>query len=151
MACSKYTLTNTGSTSVNFNYRRCDDSMWQYQVNLDPNETKNIWLINQTYSIATLFQPNVALVNNTFPLTPTPTATSIPPTPTPTATSISPTPTATSISPTPTATSISPTPTATSISPTPTATSISPTPTATSVSPTATPTETPVATPTPTP
>ena len=113
MACSKYTLTNTGSTSVNFNYRRCDDSMWQYQVNLDPNETKNIWLINQTYSIATLFQPNVVLVNNTFPLTPTPTATSIPPTPTPTATSIPPTPTATSISPTPTATSVSPTPTPT--------------------------------------
>ena len=138
MACSKYTLTNTGSTSVNFNYRRCDDSMWQYQVNLDPNETKNIWLINQTYSIATLFQPNVALVNNTFPLTPTPTATSIPPTPTPTATSIPPTPTATSVSPTatPTATPVAtPTPTATSISPTAT-----PTPTATSASPTPTPT-----------
>jgi hypothetical protein len=101
MACSKYTLTNTGSTSVNFNYRRCDDSMWQYQVNLDPNETKNIWLINQTYSIATLFQPNVVLVDDgVFPPTPTPTATSIPPTPTPTATSIP--PTATSVPPTPT-------------------------------------------------
>ena len=56
MACTKYTLTNTGSTVVNFNYRRCDDSMWEYQVNLNPNETKNIWFINGTYSIAQLFK-----------------------------------------------------------------------------------------------
>ena len=44
MACSKYTLTNTGTTQVNFNYRRCDDAMWEYQVELEPNQTKNIWL-----------------------------------------------------------------------------------------------------------
>ena len=64
MACSKYTLTNTGSTIVNFNYRRCDDSMWEYQVELTPNQTKNIWLINNTYSIAPLYQSSVVLVNN---------------------------------------------------------------------------------------
>jgi hypothetical protein len=52
MACSKYTITNTGSTIVNFNYRRCDDAMWEYQVGLEPSETKNIWLINDTYSTA---------------------------------------------------------------------------------------------------
>ena len=38
MACSKYTLTNTGSTIVNFNYRRCSDFMWQYQVELKPHK-----------------------------------------------------------------------------------------------------------------
>ena len=64
MACSKYTLTNTGSTIVNFNYRRCDDSMWEYQVELNPNQTKNIWLIDNSYSIAPLFVPNVVLVND---------------------------------------------------------------------------------------
>mgnify|MGYP000035190764 FL=1 len=64
MACSKYTLTNTGSTQVNFNYRRCDDSMWEFQVELEPNQTKNIWLIDDTYSIAPLFTPNVILINN---------------------------------------------------------------------------------------
>ena len=37
MACSKYILTNTGSTIVTFNYRRCDDGMWSYQVELEPN------------------------------------------------------------------------------------------------------------------
>lgn len=52
MACSKYTIINTGSTITNFNYRRCDDSMWEYQVELAPSETKTIWLINDTYSTA---------------------------------------------------------------------------------------------------
>ena len=64
MACSKYTLTNTGATQVNFNYRRCDDAMWEYQVELEPNQTKNIWLIDNSYSIAPLFVPNVVLVND---------------------------------------------------------------------------------------
>ena len=77
MACSKYTLTNTGSTIINFNYRRCDDSLWEYQVELNPNQTKNIWLINNTYSIAPLYQSSVVLVNNGVfpPLYPTPTPT----------------------------------------------------------------------------
>jgi hypothetical protein len=136
MACSKYTLTNTGSTSINFNYQRCDDLMWEYQVKLDENETKNIWLINQTFQIAELFTTNLLLINNgsfPFPITPTPTATPVVPTATPvvpTATPIE--PTATPIEPTatpiePTATPIEPTatpiePTATPITPTPTPT-----------------------------
>jgi hypothetical protein len=136
MACSKYTLTNTGSTSINFNYRRCDDSMWEYQVNLDRNETKNIWLINDTYSIAQSFQSNVVLVNNgTFPFGPTPTP-SVTPTNTPT---ISLTPTNT---PTPSVTTTN-TPT---VTPSVTATN---TPTVTPTT-TNTPTVTPTITPTPT-
>jgi len=80
MACSKYTLTNTGSTIVNFNYRRCDDSMWEYQVELQQNQTKNIWLINGSYSIAPLFQSSVVLVNNGVypPVYPSPTPTMTP-------------------------------------------------------------------------
>ena len=70
MACSKYTLTNTGSTVVNFNYRKCDDSMWQYQVNLNPNEAKNIWLINGTYDVAQVFESKIVLVDDgVFPPT----------------------------------------------------------------------------------
>jgi hypothetical protein len=64
MACSKYTLTNTGTTLVNFNYRRCDDSMWDYQVTLEPNQTKNIWLINGTYDVAEIFESKIVLVDN---------------------------------------------------------------------------------------
>ena len=93
MACSKYTLTNTGTTAVNFNYRRCDDSMWEYQVPLQPNQTKTIWLINGTYSAAPLFQPQIVLTNlGAYPIvyptpTPSPTVTTTPTTtPTPSVT-----------------------------------------------------------------
>ena len=144
MACSKYTLTNTGTTAVNFNYRRCDDSMWEYQVNLDPNQTKNIWLIDGTYGIAGAYVGSVSLVNDgIYPITPTPSPTN---TPTPSITpTITPTP---SITPTNTLTpSITPTNTPTpSITPTLTPTNTV-TPTITSTN---TPTPTQTRTPTPT-
>jgi hypothetical protein len=151
MACSKYTLTNTGSTIVNFNYRRCDDALWQYQVELNPNQTKNIWLLNDTYSIAPSFRPYVVLVNlGVFPAvsaTPTQTPTqSTTPTQTPTQTQ---TPTNTSTNTqTPTNT---PTPTNTETStqtPTQTPTQTQ-TPTNTSTN-TQTPTNTPTNTASPT-
>jgi hypothetical protein len=158
MACSKYTLTNTGSTIINFNYRRCDDSMWEYQVELNPNQTKNIWLINNTYSIAQLYQSSVVLVNEGVfpPVYPSPTPTMTPsvtptntPTPSVTATN-TPTPSITaSQTPTNTATQ-TPTNTA-SQTPTPTTTTTltaSPTQTET---PTQTPTNTGTAAVTPTP
>lgn len=142
MACSKYTLTNTGSTIVNFNYRRCDDSLWEYQVELNPGQTKNIWLLNGTFSIAPVYTSMISLINQgAFPpisetATPTPTSTTTPTnTPTP---SITPSNTQT---PTGTA-SVTPTPTST-----PTQTN---TPTNTET-PTNTPTETPTETPTNTP
>jgi hypothetical protein len=153
MACSKYTLTNTGSTIVNFNYRRCDDSMWEYQVELQQNQTKNIWLINGTYSIAQLFESSVVLVNNGVypPVFPTPTPTSSP-TNTPTATTTpSVTPTNT-LTPTNTGTPTqTPTNTGTPTS-TPTGTAaVTPTPTPSTTSPvTPTPTGTSSVTPTPT-
>lgn len=117
MACSKYNLTNTGNTIVTFNYQRCDDALWQYQVELLPSEAKNIWLLNNTYSSA--FPNRIVLVNlGEFPsltLTPTP---SITPSPTPTFTS---TPTNTQTqTPTPT-TTLTSTPTQTQTqTPTPT-------------------------------
>ena len=92
MACSKYYLVNTGSTIVTFNYQRCDDALWQYQVELAPSEAKNIWLLDNTYSSAS--SSAIQLTNlGTFPFTsatPTPsvTATMTPtPTNTPTVTS----------------------------------------------------------------
>ena len=61
MACSKYILTNTGSTIANFSYQRCDDNMWQYQVELDQGQTKTIWLLNTTY--LTAFSNSIFLSN----------------------------------------------------------------------------------------
>jgi hypothetical protein len=141
--------------------------MWEYQVELQPNQTKNIWLINNTYSIAPLFKSSVYLVNDgVYPIVlPTHTPTSSPTnTPTPTGTAaVTPTPTNTptntgtsSVTPTPTPTGtslVTPTPTGTSpVTPTPTETSpVTPTPTPTGTSPvTPTPTGTAAVTPTPT-
>jgi hypothetical protein len=81
MDCVKYVLTNTGSTLASFNYRRCDDTMWQYQVPLNSNQTKNIWLFDGTYSTA--FTTIVINNQSVFPITPSNTRT---PTPTPTQT-----------------------------------------------------------------
>jgi hypothetical protein len=138
MACSKYILTNTGSTLVNFSYRRCDDSLWDYQVELLPNQTKNIWVINGTYTVASSFKQSIYLIDEgPFP------STAATPTPTP---SNSPTPTNT---PTPSVTAMetsTPTPTPTNTQ-TPTQTQ---TPTNT-ITQTQTPTDTPSVTPTPTP
>ena len=169
MACSKYTLTNTGSTIVNFNYRRCDDSLWEYQVELNPNQTKNIWVINGTYTISPVYTSSVSLINQgAFPpisetATPTPTP-SVTPSNTPTGTAaVTPTPTNTQTptntetpTNTPTGTAaVTPTPTNTGtadVTPTPTNTNTpSQTPTDTpTVTNTSTPTETPTVTPTPT-
>jgi hypothetical protein len=159
MACSKYILTNTGSTIINFSYRRCDDSMWDYQVELFPNQTKNIWVIEGTYTVAPSFKGIISLVDEgSFPPlfatnTPTPSNTQTPtPTITPTITSSNtPTP---SVTNTGTATS-TPTPTNTETStPTPSVTTTgtgTPTPTPTpSVTANETPTVTPTNTGTPT-
>jgi hypothetical protein len=166
MACSKYSLTNTGTTLTNFNYRRCDDTMWQYQVSLEPNQTKNIWLIDDTYS--TSFITGIVLTNEgVFPpvnVTPTPSSSSIPVTPTTTPTNtptVTQTPSASAtIGLTPTATqTTTPTPTTTptntpTVTQTPSASAtIGLTPTATETTtptPTVTQTNTPTNTETPT-
>jgi hypothetical protein len=80
MACSKYSIINTGSTIVTFNYRRCDDAMWEYQVEITPGETKNIWLISDTFSISSSFNQQISVDNQGVfpPITPGPTPTPIP-------------------------------------------------------------------------
>lgn len=50
MACKKYQITNTGTTDFYFNYKRCSDQMWQYETQLNPSQTKTIWLEKGTYS-----------------------------------------------------------------------------------------------------
>jgi hypothetical protein len=65
MNCKKYVLTNTGDTSVNFNYRRCDDNMWMYQVALKPAQTKTIFLLEDSFSTA--FQTVSLVDEGNFP------------------------------------------------------------------------------------
>ena len=100
--------------------------MWEYQIELEPNQTKNIWFIDGTFSIAQLFINSVIIEDDgLFPyaVSPTPTP-SVTPTPSPTpGLSQTPTPTNTpTITNTPTLTQTNtPTPTITNTpSPTPT-------------------------------
>jgi hypothetical protein len=126
MACKFYSLFNSGTTEINFNYQRCEDALWEYQVELKPNENKKIWLLDGTFSIDSFFSKNLQYVEQTDFPPPPPVTPSVTPTPNPT-------------SPTPEPTS---TPTTTP-EPTP-----QPTPQPT---PDATPTPTPTVTPSPTP
>ena len=106
MNCIKYTIVNTGSTIISINYMRCEDSMWQYNVEVHPNDIKNIWFEEGTFSQAGF---NNELIIQDFgvfpPVTMTPTPSFVPessPTPTPTNTttpSVTPT-----LTPTPSAT-----------------------------------------------
>jgi hypothetical protein len=113
--------------------------MWEYQVQLNPGQTKNAWVINGTLDLADVYLPYVSVINQgIFPPTN--------PTPTPTA-SLTPTPTDTpSVTTTPTVTN-TPSQTATN-TPTPSITaSITPSVTQTQ---TQTPTNTQTQTQTPT-
>ena len=145
MACSKYTLTNTGNTVVNFGYQRCEDNIIVSQIELYPGQVRNIWLVDNSFSIPEVFNTQtVILYEESFPpqgITPQPSGT---PTSTPTPTipfTSTPTPSVTAtIAATPTLTATvtgtetpTPTPTETpaaTVTPTLTAT-VTPTPTIT--------------------
>lgn len=121
MACTKYVITNTNSKSVYFNYQECTDFNWNYQTEIKPNQTLNVWFVNGTFSYAGSGLvidnygdfPPVDVVSATPTQTPTMTPTQTKtPTPTPT-NSVTPTNTpTTSQTQTPTA-SVTPTPTIT--------------------------------------
>ena len=80
MACKKYTITNTGSTStIYFEYRRCGDALQMDQVPLNYNQTKNIWFLDGTFEI----DQNSALLcsivdDGAFPVSPSNTPTQTP-------------------------------------------------------------------------
>ena len=85
MSCSKYTLTNTGNTVVNFGYQRCEDNIIVSQMELYPNQVRNIWLVDNSFSIPEVFDTQTVIIyEESFPplgITPQPTGT---PTQTPT-------------------------------------------------------------------
>jgi hypothetical protein len=133
MSCKKYSIINNESYNVYFNYRKCDDNIFENQVLIEPGQTKNIWLLENSFSCAFL---DALSVNDQgyFPFT------GVTPTPSVTPTQIY------TLTPTPTST-ITPSVTPTN-TPTPSET---PTNTPTnSETPTNTPTGTLTPTPTPT-
>lgn len=120
MACKKYTLKNTTSSTQTFSYQECSNNMWTYDSLLEPGQTKNIWLVNSTFQ--SYYTNDMLIVDDgVFPpvASPTPSPSSTPTnTPTPSVTT-TPTP---SVTTTPTVTpSVTPSSTVTA-TPTPTVT-----------------------------
>jgi hypothetical protein len=52
MACRKYVLTNNTSGILVFSYQECSNNMWEYDIVLEPNQVRNIWLVNGTFQAA---------------------------------------------------------------------------------------------------
>ncbi len=87
MAGQKYTVQNTTTSTVFINYQRLSDNMWQYQVPLEPNQVKTLWVVTGTFDPVANNLPLNVIEEETFPpaptLTPTPSITAtITPTPT---------------------------------------------------------------------
>jgi len=69
MSCSKYTLTNNGSSLAKFSYRRCSDNMDFFNIGIDQGSFKNIWFVDGTFSK----DGDIEIVNSISPF-PSPTA-----------------------------------------------------------------------------
>ena len=103
MACRKYVLTNNTSGILVFSYQECSNNMWEYDIVLEPNQVRNIWLVNGTFQAA--LYDNFTIVDyGVFPPV-TPTSSN---TPTP---SLTPSPTVTPTNTTTTTNTNTPTPT----------------------------------------
>ena len=138
MACKKYVLTNNTSGILVFSYQECANNMWEYDIVLEPNQIRSIWLVNGTFQAALSSSFTIDDYGTFPPVTATPSNT-----PTP---SITPSPT---VTPTNTATqSQTPTPTPTNTSTVTPTTTNTVTPTNTN---TVTPTNTSTQTQTPSP
>jgi len=71
--CYKYTLVNTGTTIQYFNYQKCD-GQWVYQFPIEPQQRKNIWLVDNTYTSA-IPNSSAAITSVRAQILPTPTPT----------------------------------------------------------------------------
>lgn len=69
MSCSKYTLTNNGSSLAKFSFRRCSDNMEFNNIGIDQGSFKNIWFVDGTFSK----DGDIEIVNSISPF-PSPTA-----------------------------------------------------------------------------
>jgi len=50
MEGQKYVIQNTTSSIVFINYQRLSDNMWQYQVPLEPNQVRTLWVVTGTFN-----------------------------------------------------------------------------------------------------
>jgi len=50
MNCCKYIVKNTSDLIANINFKKCDDKVWYYEFDIEPNEIKEVWLEINSYS-----------------------------------------------------------------------------------------------------
>ena len=63
MSCKKITIFNNGPSIISFNYQRCSDSQWEYNVNLYQGQTKNIWALDNTFQYPEFFSTELTVEN----------------------------------------------------------------------------------------
>ena len=66
MACKKYTISNTGTSVVTFSYQKCDTAEWEYQNQLLPNQVKNVWSLDDTFTVPSFFQNELNITSENF-------------------------------------------------------------------------------------
>ena len=71
MNCNKYIISNTGTTTMFFNYQDCTSSNWNYQVPLNPGQTKNVWAIFDTFSVPEFYSDQSIVDGKPFATPPT--------------------------------------------------------------------------------
>ena len=67
MSGQKYTIKNTTTSTVFVNYQRLSDNMWQYQVPLNPNQERNLWVVTGTFNPNFNNTPLSVITEEVFP------------------------------------------------------------------------------------
>jgi len=63
MSCGNFRITNTSNKVIYYNYQRCDNSSWNYQVQLNPGKTKSFFAVNGTLNYPSFYDGLINLQN----------------------------------------------------------------------------------------
>ena len=63
MSCRNFRITNTSNKVIYYNYQRCDNSSWNYQVQLNPGKTKSFFAVNGTLNYPSFYDGLINLQN----------------------------------------------------------------------------------------
>ena len=63
MSCIKRIITNLGSTPITFNYKSCKTSYNENNINIQPNKTKTIWMVENSFT-SSVTNPNLKITDS---------------------------------------------------------------------------------------
>jgi hypothetical protein len=68
MGCKSYRINNTNSNEyIYFNYQRCDNTLWEYQVPVEPGQSITVWSIDNTLTYSPFFENVLQENSQNFP------------------------------------------------------------------------------------